>query len=153
MNFSNLLLYHSYFRWVVLVVLVFEFCWIWYNKRSGSIFEKRDFLILIACTLLFNIQLLLGWLLYFNSAIVDSFWNNLSIGLKQRQVRFFGLEHMTMMSLAILLLNYITFKCYYLVDKSKTFSFLFRNFIWVVLIILSSVPWSFSPLTSRPNFR
>lgn len=152
-DFSQLLIFHSYFRWVVLFIIGIQCLWIFTNNRYDKIFTLTDFKILLFFTLIYDIQLLLGWALYMESALVAGFWQDIAVGIKQRQLRFFGLEHMTMMTLAIILINSSTYRCYKRINTTKGFKKLWRSYLWIYIIILSSIPWSFSPLTSRPNFR
>ena len=153
LDFTTLLVLHSYYRWIVLVMMLIQFIWLWFNKQQNRVFTQRDYYILLTCTLLFNVQFILGWLLFFQSLVAQSFWNDVAIGVKNRQMRFFGLEHMTMMSLGILLANVFTYKSYTFKDRNSTFRYLWKRYCWIYIIILSSIPWSFSPLISRPNFR
>lgn len=150
---SQLLIFHSYFRWVVLGMMILQFGWIGINCKRNTKFTNTDFNYLVFFTFIFNIQFVLGWLLYSYSFIVDGFWQNIALGIKNRQMRFFGLEHMFMMTTAIILSNITTFRAYKRKDKTDVFKFLLKSYIWIYIIILSSIPWSFSPLTSRPNFR
>lgn len=150
---AHYLIWHSYFRWVVLLIMVIQFIWIFVNHKRNKLFTKKDYCLLVFFTTIYNIQLILGWTLYLNSLIVENFWQNITVGIKNRQERFFGLEHMTMMNLGILLANIYMYKSYKFINKEHSFTKLLKSYIWIYLIILSSVPWSFSPLTSRPDFR
>lgn len=153
MDTSELLIIHSYFRWVVLVAMLLQGIWIWRNYKSNTIINTKHIKSLLIFTIIYNIQLILGWSLYLNSMIVEVFWKDVSLGIKNRQLRFFGLEHMSMMTLAIILINYSTIKAYKGIKHQITFKYLLKTYLWIYLIILSSIPWSFSPLTSRPDFR
>lgn len=107
---------------------------------------------MIGLTIIYDIQFFIGWVLYLNSPLVTAFWNDISIGIKTREVRFFGLEHMTMMTLAVMMINIVSL----LVKKkvgSNGFTYLWKRYIWISLMILASIPWSFSPFTNRPNLR
>lgn len=150
---SFILIVHSYYRWIVLVMMLLQAYWIISRYKQEKKFSKIDFKILFVFTTIFNIQLVIGWLLYLNSTLALSFWNDIATNVKHRQIRFFGLEHMSMMTLAIILANIQTYRSYYRINKKEVFKSLFKTYIWIYFIILSSIPWSFSPLTSRPNFR
>ncbi len=153
MDYSQLLIFHSYFRWFVLTIMCIKIIWIWFNYKINKEFTKKQFIFLLLFTLVYNIKLILGWTLYLNSTIVESFRQNLPYSIKNRQIRFFGLEHMSMMSLAIILVNINAYKSYKRINDKNAFRSLLKNYVWIYLIILSSIPWSFSPLTSRPDFR
>ena len=152
-NAATLLIFHSYYRWVVLMALLTQLPWLLFHAKKGSIFSKEHFFILIAYTLLYDIQLIIGWLLYLNSPLVDAFLKDVGTGVKNRQLRFFGLEHVSMMSLAILLINIATLRVRRKVGSVGIFKSLVKWYLCISLIILTSIPWSSSPLTSRPNFR
>ena len=152
MNYIDLLITHSYYRWLVLLLLFIQFVWIWRHKNLNSIYTSTHFKIHLFITSLINIQLLIGWILFFNSPLAMGFWEQLPSSLKHRQFRFFGLEHMSMMSLGIFLSNIYCFKAYQYIG-TKYFKKLWIPYLWIYFILLSSIPWSFSPLTSRPNFR
>ncbi len=152
MNYAHWLIYHSYYRWIVIFALLVQFIWVYIHKRNNHIFVQRHQQVLVFFCLIYNIQLLLGWMLYLSSPLSMSFWADLPASLKNRQVRFFGLEHMSMMTVGIIWMNVLTL----LVRKkigTPAFTYLWKRYLWIYLIILTSVPWSFSPLTSRPNFR
>ncbi|MGB7528037.1 hypothetical protein [Sphingobacterium cellulitidis] len=150
--YHYLLILHSYFRWLVLFALLFQIVWIFINHRKNKVFSSKDYQILIGLTIIYDIQFFIGWVLYLNSPLVTAFWKDISIGIKTRQVRFFGLEHMSMMTLAVMIINIVS-----LLAKRKIgsngFTYLWKRYIWISLMILTSIPWSFSPFTNRPNFR
>ncbi len=150
--YSHLLLIHSYFRWVVLAALLFQLVWVWVQSRRNKVFEKQDYQILQGLIGIFNIQFLLGWLLFLSSPLTMAFWSDIATHVKSRELRFFGLEHITMMSLGIIWMNVLGSKSKAKIGEAY-FKILLKNLAWIYLIILSSIPWSFSPLTSRPNFR
>lgn len=152
MNYSHWLLYHSYYRWIVLIAMLIQIIWVYINHSNKTTFELKHYQWLVLFCMVYNIQLVLGWMLYLTSPISNAFWDDLPANLKNRQLRFFGLEHMSMMTLGIILMNTLTF----LVKKkvgTSAFTYLWKRYIFIYIIILASVPWSFSPLTSRPNFR
>ncbi len=152
MNYIELLIAHSYYRWLVLLILLIQFVWIWWNKNSNSNYTSTHFKIHLSFTIIINIQLILGWLLFLNSPIAIGFWEQLPYSVKHRQMRFFGLEHMSMMNLGIFLSNFYCIKAYKNIGTNY-FQQLWVPYLWIYFIILSSIPWSFSPLTYRPNFR
>jgi hypothetical protein len=146
------LIFHSYYRWAVLFALVSQLIWLYINQRNNTIFQIKHYQLVIVFTFIYNIQFVLGWLLYLNSPLVTGFWSDIASGVKNRQLRFFGLEHMFMMTLAVLLINVFTLTVKSKINKNG-FRYLWKRYIWITLIIISSIPWSFSPLTSRPNLR
>jgi hypothetical protein len=53
-----------------------------------------------------HIQFLLGVTLYFISPIVNYFLHNFSSAMHERAIRFFGMEHITMMLIGIGIYQY-----------------------------------------------
>lgn len=122
----------------------------WYTNRKFSRFDNavRQWTATIA-----HIQLILGLWLYVISPFANQFLKDFNNSVHQRDLRFFGMEHSLMMFIAIALVTVgaVTTKRKP-VDNDK-----FRAMaIWytiALLIIVASIPWVFSPFTSRPNFR
>lgn len=150
--YHQTLFLHSYYRWFIILTIVGQMIWLYVGHRSKKKFSWKDYIALLIITSLYDLQLILGWILYFESPIVQSFWKNMSFSIKLRELRFFGIEHIIMMNTAIFLINFYTIRVYKKIG-TYGFTYLFRRYIWIILIILSSIPWSFSPFTSRPNWR
>jgi hypothetical protein len=73
--------------------------------------------------------------------------------MHERQIRFFGMEHITVMILAIVLIIIGSIKTKLQMDDTVKFKTMIIWYSVALLAILTSIPWSFSPLISRPNFR
>lgn len=151
--FSTLLAFHSVFRWIVLFALFITFAILYSNKQYNKPFSKTNYKWLQWVCIILNLQLILGILLFSKSQLVLLFWENFQETVKLRQPRFFGLEHPSMMLLGIVLFNYFTFKIRTKINTIQGNSYFLNRFYIILIILLSSIPWAFSPLTSRPNFR
>lgn len=152
--YAILIALHSLFRWLVVLSLTYATavaCQGWITKRA---FSKYDNLVRHGTATIAHIQLLLGLALYFVSPIVQYFLQNFSEGVHQREIRFFGMEHIFMMLLAIALLTVGAVKTKRQtadVLKFKTMAIWF-SVAWVVIFF--SIPWPFLPLSPhRPYFR
>jgi len=151
--YAFLLALHSLVRWFVLVTLVFSLYRAyrgWLRHRPYTAFDIK---VRVITTTVVHIQLVLGLWLYFISPIVDYFLHHFADAVHLRQIRFFGMEHITMMITAVVLITIGSVKSKRKatdVEKFKTIA------IWYTIalfIILTSIPWSFSPLTNRPLIR
>lgn len=151
--FSNLLAFHSLFRWLVLIIFLTTFVLFTYKYFTKKTFTLKNLRLLQVVCLILNIQLFVGILLFSESQLVRLFWDNFQETVKLRQPRFFGLEHPSMMILGVILFNYFTFKIRNRINTTKATTYFLKRFILILIIILSSIPWSFSPLTHRPNYR
>jgi hypothetical protein len=151
--YSILLALHSLVRWFVfgsLLLAIFRAYYGWLSKSGFSRFDNsiRHWTATIA-----HIQLILGLWLYFISPVVAYFLQHFSTAVHERVIRFFGMEHITMMLIGITLITIGSAKAKRKTNDPEKFKTMAIWFTIALLVILSSVPWSFSPLISRPNFR
>jgi len=153
MLYSFLLAFHSFWRWVVLLTLVLSISRAFWGKKGHRSFSKKDQQLSLLTLISAHIQLTVGVVLYAISPIVSYFWNNFGKAVHERQIRFFGMEHITVMISAVVVLTIGFSKVKKQKEDYQKFSSMFFWFGITLLLILSSIPWSFSPLTSRPNFR
>ena len=108
--YSYLLIAHSYLRWLVVSALLLQIVWFYFAHKRGDILTRRKFDLLILLLIVLNLQFVLGWLLYLESPLVTAFWEGAPGTVKMRSLRFFGIEHMTMMSLAVGLSNLLVIR-------------------------------------------
>ena len=151
--YSFLLPLHSLFRWLVLAAIFYAI----YRAYKGWLFDQPftvfDNRVRHISATIAHIQLIFGVWLYFISPIVQYFLDNYKTAIHERQIRFFGMEHSSMMLLAIIIITIGS-----AVSKRKTsdkakFRTLAISYTIAIIIILLNIPWSFSPLISRPLFR
>ncbi len=151
--YSFLLTLHSLVRWFVLAGLLFAI----YRSYRGWLlkrpFTKLDEQVRWIIATIAHVQLVFGLWLYFISPIVSYFLHNFKDAVHNRQIRFFGMEHITMMLIAIVLITIGSAKAKRKVTDMEKFKTMAIWFTIALLVILSSIPWSFSPLISRPLIR
>ncbi len=151
--YSTVLALHSLVRWLVLIsLLVAIFCAYrgWLSKKKFSGFDN----LVIYCTAtIVYLQLVLGLWLYFISPISNYFLHNFKTAVHQRDLRFFGMEHSIMMIAATIMITIGSAKAKRRPTDDQKFRAMAIWFTIGFLIILTSVPWAFSPFTSRPYFR
>jgi hypothetical protein len=148
-----LLTLHSYVRWLVLSTLLVSILtayYGWFNKRKFSRFDT-DTRNVTSTTV--NIQFLLGISLYFISPLIGYFYQDFPNTIHLREVRFFGMEHSLMMFVAVSLVSIGSAKSKQKVNDEEKFKAMAIWFSIALLIILSSIPWPFTGLVSRPYFR
>lgn len=103
--YPHLLAAHSLLRWMVLLSLCFALFWayrgyVWKKKYSAFSHWVRSVTVTIA-----HVQLLLGVFLYLVSPLIDYFLKHTAEAIHLREIRFFGMEHSTMMVLAIIFIT------------------------------------------------
>jgi len=151
--FVTSLFLHSLVRWLVLASLLFAIaraCHGWLTHRPYSRWDR--FARLCAVSFL-HLQLLLGIVLYILSPVVTYFLHHFKEAVHQRDLRFFGMEHVTMMVLAVTVITIGSAK----VKRRPTDAAKYKTMvIWFtigLLMIFLSIPWAFSPFTVRPYIR
>src|SRR4030095_11235105 len=103
--YSFLIVAHSLFRWLVLLSLLFAVYRAYVGWLTNKIFTPRENSIRNFAATITNIKFLIGLWLYFKSPIVDYFWDNFKTAVHERDIRFFGMEHITMMFIAVAIVN------------------------------------------------
>jgi hypothetical protein len=129
---------HSGLRWVVLILLVYAIL----NAiaaRNSNEYTKKDKMINLFTMVSLHLQLVLGFILYFTSSQV----NFSGEWMKNPVQRFYGLEHISVMILAIALVTFARGKA----ERSKDTNAKHKKIrIWftvALLLILISIPWGF----------
>ncbi len=151
--YATLLALHSLTRWLVLSTLLFAIFRGYRGWLGQKPYLRFDDRVRHITATIAHVQLLLGIWLYFISPIVAYFLHNFHTAVHDRAIRFFGMEHITMMLTGIILITIGSAKAKRQATDRQKFKTMAIWFTVALLVILSSVPWSFSPLISRPNFR
>ena len=151
--YNYLLALHSATRWLLLITLVFSTIWAfrgWLAKKpfTSGVNKLRHWTATFA-----HVQLMLGIALYAISPVIRYFLDNFQVAVKQRAVRFFGMEHSLMMLVAVVLISIGSMKAKRKNTEEAKFKTMAIWFSIALLIILLNIPWEFSPLVSRPSFR
>lgn len=139
----NILLHaHSGLRWVLLVLIV----WALIKTISGWMgdkeFQKSDRLAALFALIFTHIQLLIGLILYFISPMVR-FGN----GVMQDSVaRFYTVEHITMMIIAIALITFGFSSAKRLEAPLAKHKRIAITYGIGLVIMLASIPWPFREL-------
>jgi len=152
--YNILLSLHSIVRWLVLISLLIAIYKAYSGWSSNRSFSKSDNMMRIMAASFVHLQLLLGIWLYFVSPIVNHFLHHFSEAVSEREVRFFGMEHVFMMLVAVVVITIGSSKAKKKttdIEKFKTMAIWFSIGLFIILV---SIPWPFYPLAPhRPFFR
>jgi len=151
--YPAILALHSLVRWLLLASLIFAVYRAWRGWLSGKTFSSADHAVRRWTIIFAHIQFLAGVYLYFISPLVTYFLTHFKEAVHQREIRFFGMEHSLMMMIAVIVLTIGAAKSKRQVSDTAKFKVMAIWFSIALLIILTSIPWAFSPLTHRPWFR
>ncbi|RYY35444.1 MAG: hypothetical protein EOP46_09990 [Sphingobacteriaceae bacterium] len=148
--YSLLLPLHSLVRWLVLAGLLFAIYRAYRGKTKKLPYTQFDDRVRHITTTIVHIQFMIGAGLYFVSPIVNYFLTNFKEAVHLREIRFFGMEHIAMMVVAVTVISIGSAKA----KRKDTDNAKFKTqLVWLtigLIIILTSIPWPFSPLVHRP---
>ena len=146
--YNIFLVFHNILRWVVLIgglLAVGRAIWGWQGKKEWTPLDSQFGLVF---TIGMDVQLLLGLLLYFVlSPITTTAFSDFGAAMSDGNVRFFVVEHIFAMVLAVALVHIGRSRAKKAADalsKHKTAAIFFTI---ALLVILAAIPWS------RPLFR
>ena len=151
--YSILLAVHSLVRWLVLISLLVAIFQAYKGWLGNKPFTKFDNTIRIATASIAHVQFVLGLVLYCISPVVRYFLGYFKTAVHEREIRFFGMEHIAMMLIAVVLITIGSMKAKRQSTDKQRFKTMAIWFTIALIIILTSIPWQFSPLISRPYFR
>jgi hypothetical protein len=130
---------HSGLRWVALILLLLAIV----NAFTSSTYEKKHRLVNLFAMVSLHTQLLIGLVLYFISPRVKFVENWMSSEVAKGAFRFYNMEHISLMIIAIILVTIGHSKSKKgptPVDKFKPIK------LWYVvglILIIASIPWPF----------
>ena len=152
MLYSILLPIHSIVRWLLVIAVVVAVARAfmgWFGKKAFTALDNK---IGLAFTSLLDLQLLIGLILYVISPILQTAFQNFGGAMGNTQMRFFAVEHILMMVIAVVLAHVGRA----LSKKAPTDLLKHRRAaIWfglALLVMLLAIPWPFSPV-ARPWIR
>lgn len=151
--YQTLIFLHSILRWLVLLSLLYSIFRAYKGYFSSGKFLKVDNAVRHWTATIAHIQLVLGIILYSQSPIIKYFWNNFDEAKESFDILFFGVIHISLMLLSIILITIGSS-----ISKRKTtdrekFKTILIYFIIALVIIFIAIPWPFSPFANRPYFR
>lgn len=138
---SALVHIHSGLRWIILILLVTAVVNALTSKGKGE-YTKKDKKINLFAMISLHLQLVFGIILMFTSGKVsfDSGW------MKNPSFRFYGMEHLLGMIIAIVLITIGRKKAEKITAPVQKHSKIFTWYLIGLLIILASIPWPFRAL-------
>ena len=151
--YSTLLVLHSFVRWLVVLSLLVALVRGYQGWFRADVFRKTDYRLRHLTATFAHIQLMIGFLLYFQSPLVAIFRSTDSQSEVPLDIPFFGWMHISLMTLAIVVITVGSA----LAKRQPSDLAKFRTMaIWFsigLLIICIAIPWPFSPLINRPYLR
>lgn len=126
---------HSGLRWIALILLLLAI----YNAFTAKNYEKKHRLVNMFAMISLHTQLLIGLALYFTSAKVQftEGW------MKVAMYRFYGMEHLMGMLIAIVLVTIGHSKSKKATESAAKFKAIKLWYVLALVLILAFIPWPF----------
>ena len=140
--YTGLLHAHNMFRWLVLIVIVLAVLFAFIGWTGKKQWTKRDNLVGLLLTILVDVQFLIGFVLYaFVSPITKSAFADFGAAMKNEDLRFYAVEHILMMLIALILIHIGR-------SKSKKIEIAWKKhrasaiyYGIALIVILAGIPW------------
>lgn len=130
---------HSGLRWIVLLLLIFVVVQAYRKWKGGDAFGEGDRKAALYALIAVHTQLILGLVLYFTSPVV----NFVSGFMKDSTLRFYAIEHLSLMLIAIALITVGFSRMKKKTADEAKFKTLFTFYLIGLILILISIPWPF----------
>ena len=151
--YSAVLALHSYMRWVVLALAILVLVRFFLASRSGRAWTPGDNSLHGAFVGLMDVQFTLGLLLYvWLSPLTTAAFGNMGAAMKDPVVRFFTVEHVSAMVLALALLHVNRARSKRVSPDRARFKSVWIWTLLVLVLMLASIPWPIFTY-ARPLFR
>ena len=126
---------HSGLRWIALLLLLLAII----SAFTAKNYEKKHRLVNLFSMITFHTQLVLGIILYFLSDKVQftEGW------MKQAMYRFYGMEHLTGMLLAIIAITIGHSKSKKGADAAAKFKAIKLWYVLALILVVAFIPWPF----------
>lgn len=143
---------HSWLRYVVLLLGLALVLAAFGGLRTRSNWQPNHERLHKIFLAVLDVQLLLGIALYFFlSPVTAAARANMAVAMKDAQLRFFGVEHITTMLIAVVLAHVGRVRSKRKEGPQRYRSVLITQIVWIVLTLIS-IPWPGLD-TARPLFR
>jgi hypothetical protein len=120
----------------------------WLNKKEYTGTDNKLSLITL---IVVHTQFLVGLILYFISPLIQRALSDMGAAMKETTLRFWAIEHIAMMLVAVVLITIGRSSSKKAVDAVKKHKRIALFFLIGLIIILAAIPWPFSRVP-RPWF-
>ncbi len=148
-----LLPFHSLFRWLLLLMLCYSVVNAYRGYVSKSAFSKRDNALRHWTATVAHIQLVIGFVLYFKSPVIQFFFSDMKAAVHHMESLFFGAIHFLLMLSAIVIITIGSALAKRKETDQQKYKTMLLWFAVALFIIFVAIPWPFSPFANRAYFK
>ncbi|MBL0740378.1 hypothetical protein [Chryseolinea lacunae] len=151
--YSFVILFHSCFRWLVLVSLVYAIVRAAWGYAKQQPFSPRDNAARHWTATIAHLQLMAGFYLYFTSPFMKAQFAAWKHAQVQADGIFFTIVHIGAMFCAVVLITVGSALAKRRTNDIEKFRTMLVWFSVALVVILLAIPWPFSPWAHRPFIR
>ena len=136
-----LLSLHNIMRWVVVIAGLWLLIRTYMGLFTRSEWSDTESSAVRYYTISMDVQLVLGLILYFISPVTQAVMDNFGAAMGDDQLRFFGVEHISMMIIAVILAHVGSMMVKRAGESRSKFV---RAAIWFTLsalVVVAAIPW------------
>lgn len=141
--YTGLLHTHSLVRWIMLILLIMTVFRAYNGWKSNRTFTPGDKKLTLFTLIFSHVQLLIGFLLYMVSPIVQSAMSDMGAAMKDKMLRFWAVEHIMTMIIAIVIITIGHALAKRASNDTQRFKRIFTYFLAGLILILITIPWPF----------
>ncbi len=140
--YSDFLLLHNMLRWLLLLSLLITLGKYLAGWMGNWTWKKADNILGIVFTSLIDLQLISGLALYFFlSPITKQVFANFGAAMKDETLRFYAVEHISMMLIAVVLVHIGRAKSKRAKTDQHKFMTAFFFFLLSLVVMITAIPW------------
>ncbi len=140
--YTGFLHLHDTLRWLLLLSLVTTLVKYLIGWLGNQSWKKTDNLMGIVFTSLMDLQLLVGLVLYFFlSPITKLALNDFGAAMKNADLRFYAVEHLSMMLIAVILVHIGRAKSKKVIADASKFKIATIFYGLALVVMLAAIPW------------
>ena len=149
--YSSILIFHSLFRWLVLLSLLLSIFSVYWGCKQGKAFTSFANKLRHWTATIAHVQLMIGITLYFQSPLIKLPTSGTALTFNDQV--FFKYVHLGLMVVSVILITIGSAKAKRMPNASAQYYTMLIWFSVALLLILIAIPWPFSPLAARPYIR
>lgn len=143
---------HSFLRWALLLLMIVSIVKAAMSTSGKNPYtpsdRKRTLFTMIAA----HLQLVIGVILYMTSTVVQAGRSNMAAAMKNGVLRFWTVEHLTMMIIAIVFITIGNIRSKKMDTDAGKYKQILIWFGLALLIIIAAMPWPFRTELGRGWF-
>jgi formate hydrogenlyase subunit 4 len=136
---------HSFLRWALLLLMIVSIVKAAMSMSGKNPYTSSDRKRTLFTMIAAHLQLIIGVVLYLQSTAVQSGLGNMGAAMKNSSLRYWTVEHITMMIIAIVFITIGNIRSKKMDTDASKYKQVLIWFGLALLVIIVAMPWPFRP--------